>query len=88
MRAFATDLTLGSTRQSNTCIEEKGKKRIIYQAVYHVCVADIMLRQDTGKIKLGKYLSDKQILRRRRTCSGLAVAGITTTASHTKMGKM
>jgi len=48
-----------------------------------------MLRQDAGRLMLGKYLSDKKISWKRRRRLGTAVAGNTPTASFlTKIGKM
>jgi len=52
-------------------------------------VADSTLRQDAGNFMLGKYLIDKKIPLKRRRRLGMAVAGITPTASFLiKMGKM
>jgi len=67
------------------------KKGGIHQPPYGTCqwVADFMLRQDAGRFKLGKYLSDKKIPWQRRRRLGMAVAGNTPTASFlTNIGKM
>jgi len=48
-----------------------------------------MLRQDAGKLMLGKYLSDKNIPWKRRRQLGMAVEGNMPTANFlTKIGKM
>jgi len=44
-----------------TCIREKKKRGDIHQPFYGTWVADFMLRQDTERFMLGKYLSDKKI---------------------------
>jgi len=50
-----------------TCIKEKGTRGGIHQPLYSTWAADLMLRQDAGRLMLGKYLSDKKIrLKRRR----------------------
>ena len=71
------------------CIREMGKKGSIHQPLYSKWwVADVMLRKEAEKLMLGKYLSDKQIPWRWRRRLGMAVAGITPTASQlTKIGK-
>ena len=72
-----------------TCIREKKKRGDIHQPFYGTWVAAFMLRQDTGKLVLGKYLCDKKIPWRRRRRLGMAVAGNMPTASFlTKIGKM
>ena len=74
-----------------TCTRENLKKKRgdIHQPFYGTWVADFMLRQDAGRFMLGKYLSDKKILWRRRRRLGMAVAGNTPTDSFlTKIGKM
>jgi len=72
-----------------TCIKQKGKGGDIHQPFYGTWVADVMLRQDAGEFTLGKYLSDKKIPWKRGRCLGIAVVGITPTASFlTKLGKM
>jgi len=43
-----------------TCIKEKKKRGGIYQPLYGTWVVDYMLRQDTGRFMLGRYLSDKK----------------------------
>ena len=48
-----------------------------------------MLRQDAGRLMLGKYLSDKKISWKRRIQLGMPVTGNMPTASFlTKIGKM
>jgi len=74
-----------------TCTKEKEKRGGIHQPPYGTCqwVADFMLRQDAGRFKLGKYLSDKKIPWQRRRRLGMAVAGNTPTGSFlTNIGKM
>ena len=72
-----------------TCIREKKKREHIHQPFYGTWVADFMLRQDTGRFMLMKYLSGKKIPLRRRRQLGMAVAGNTPTASFlTKIGNM
>jgi len=72
-----------------TCMRAKKKGEDIHQPFYSTWVADFMLRQDAGRVMLGKYLSDKKIPWRRRRRLGMAVAGHTPTASFlTKIGKM
>ena len=74
-----------------TCTKEKKKRGGIHQPPYGTCqwVADFMLRQDAGRFKLGKYLSDKKIPWQRRRRLGMAVAGNTPTGSFlTNIGKM
>ena len=44
-----------------TCIKEKKNRGGIHQPLYGTWVADFMLRQDAGRLMLGKYLSDKKI---------------------------
>ena len=52
-------------------------------------VAYFMLRQDAGRLMLGKYLSDTKISWKRKRRLGMAAAGNTLTASFlTKIGKM
>ena len=41
-----------------TCIREKGKMGDTHHPLYGTWLADLMLRQDAGRFKLGKYLSD------------------------------
>jgi len=77
-------------------LNQGGKKRGgIHQPLYRLpklygtWVADFMLRQDAGRFKLGKYLSDKKIPWQRRRRLGMAVTGNTPTASFlTQIGKM
>ena len=72
-----------------TCIREKKKRGDIYQPSCGTWVADFMLRQDTGRFILGKYMSDKKIPWRRRRRLGMAVTGNKSTASFlTKISKM
>jgi len=76
-----------------TCIKERKKRTGVHhethQPFYGTCVADSMLRQDAGRLMLGKYLSDKKIPWQRRRRLGMAVAGNTPTANFlTKIGKM
>jgi len=72
-----------------TCVKEKEKRGGIHQPLYGTWVADFMLGQDTGKFAPGKYLSNKKCSWKRRRRLGMAVAGITPTASVlTKIGKM
>jgi len=49
-----------------------------------IWVADILLRQNEGKLMLGKYLGDKKIPWRQRRHLGMALAGMTLTASQLK----
>jgi len=42
-------------------IKEKKKRGVIHQPLYSTWVAEFMLRQDAGRVMLGKYLSDKKI---------------------------
>jgi len=72
-----------------SCIEEKRQRGDIYQPCYSTWVADFMLRQDTERFMLGKYLSDKKIPWKRRRRLEMAVAGNTPTANLlTKIGKI
>jgi len=64
-----------------TCSKEKKKRGGTHQPFYGTWVADFMLRQDAGRFMLGKYLSDKKIPCKQRRRLGMAVAGITQTAS-------
>ena len=68
-----------------TCIKEKQKGGSIHQPFYGTW----MLRQDAGKFMLGKYLRNKSFPWKRWRRLGIAVAGITPTASFlTRIGKM
>jgi len=72
-----------------TFIREKKKRGGIHQPLYGTWIEDFMLRQDSGRFMLGKYLSDKKIPWQRRRRLGMAVAGNTLTASLlTKMSKI
>jgi len=44
-----------------TCVKEEKKRGCIHQPLYGTWVADFMLRQDTRRFMLRKYLSDKKI---------------------------
>ena len=48
-------------RFKKTCIKEIETKGGIDQSFYCTWAADLMLRQDAGRLMLGKYLSDKKI---------------------------
>ena len=70
------------------CMKQRKKRGGIHQPLYGTWVADLMLRQDTGRFMLGKYLSDKKILWQPRRQLGMVVAGNTPTASFLiKIGK-
>jgi len=72
-----------------TCIREQKKRGDIHQPFYGTWVEDFMLRQDTGRFMLGKYLSEKKIPWQRRRRLGMAVTGNTPTVNFlTKIGKM
>ena len=76
-------------RFKNTCIKKKKKKGGILQPFYSTWVVDFILRRDAGNFMLWKYLRNKQISWRQRRRVGMAVTGITPTASQlTKIGKM
>ena len=76
-------------KKTSSCIKERDKREGIHLPFYGTWVADFMLRQDTGKSMLGKYLNDKKIPWQRRRRFGIAVAENTPTASLlTKIGKM
>jgi len=46
-----------------TCIKEKRKREGIRQPFYVTWAVDFMLRQDARRFMLGKYVSDKKILK-------------------------
>ena len=72
-------------RFKKTCIKEKKKKG--GALLRHI--ADFMLRQDAGKFRLGRYLSDAKIPWKRRRRWRMAVAENILTASFlTKIGKI
>jgi len=72
-----------------TCIKDNKKGGGIHQPFYGTWVVDFVLRQDAGRLMLGKYLSDKKTSWQRRRRLGMAVAGNTPTASFlTKIGRM
>jgi len=48
-------------RLKKTCIKKKGKRASIHQSFYSTWVLDFMLRQDAGKLMLGKCLSDNKL---------------------------
>jgi len=78
---------MDETSFKKTCIKDNQKRGGIDQPFYGTWVADF--RQDAGKFMLGKYLSDKENIRQRRRKLGMAVKGITPTASlPPKIGKM
>ena len=64
-----------------TCMKENGKRGGIHQPLYGTWAADFMLRQDAGRLILGKYFSDKKISWKRRRRLRMAVAGNTPTAA-------
>jgi len=59
-----------------TCIREKEKRGDIHQPFYGTWVADFMLRQDTGRLMLGKYLSDKKIPHTTGLCAPSTKEGV------------
>jgi len=72
-----------------TCIEEKKKRGGIHQPFYGTWIADFILKQDAGRFMLGKNLSHKKILWKRRRRLGMALTKNTPTASfRTKIGQM
>jgi len=53
-------------KKTSSCIKERDKREGIHLPFYGTWVADFMLRQDTGRSMLGKYLNDKKIPWQRR----------------------
>jgi len=71
-------------RFKKTCIKEKGKKGSIHQHFYCTCAADFMFRvkKSCKKVYAGNVFERQTIPWRRNRRLGMAVTGITPTASH------